>query len=157
MMIDAVVIGRAAGYRREWITVPPMALVPRLAAMRSRAATFGIRYALADAAVRAVRRLGQRLEDVLLEVEGARGVLGPAHGHWRGNAAADNRRRWNEWDWSAQGEEWTESAGVIKRTIIQVGELYEIRVTCMGAYPSTDSGIARTLAVEGDDVAARMA
>jgi len=101
-----------------------MALVPRLAAMRSRAATFGIRYALADAAVRAVRRLEQRLEDVLLEVEGARGVLGPAHGHWRGNAAADNRRRWNEWDWSAQGEEWTESeawkTGLVEEVLLPV-------------------------------------
>jgi len=86
-----------------------MALLPRLAGMRSRAQAFGFRYAIADGALRAVRRVEHRLEDVLLEAEGARGVLGPAHEQWRGNAASDNRRRWNEWDWSTHGEEWTES------------------------------------------------
>jgi ubiquinone/menaquinone biosynthesis C-methylase UbiE len=45
----------------------------------------------------------------LLEIEGSLGVLGPAHERWRDNSASENRRRWNEWNWSTQGEEWNES------------------------------------------------
>src|SRR6478609_3336738 len=56
-----------------------------------------------------LRRARQRVGDVVLEIEGRRGVLGPAHRRWRGNSAADNRGRWNGWDWSGLGEEWTAS------------------------------------------------
>jgi SAM-dependent methyltransferase len=83
--------------------------VTGLAAVRARAREFGARYAAADAALRAARRLERRLEDALLEIEGARGVLGPAHRSWRDNTAEANRRRWNEWDWRRRGEEWTQS------------------------------------------------
>jgi SAM-dependent methyltransferase len=58
---------------------------------------------------RGARRVVQRLEDVALEAEGRCGVLGPAHRRWSGNSAADNRERWDGWDWSRLGEEWTAS------------------------------------------------
>jgi SAM-dependent methyltransferase len=77
--------------------------------MRGRAKAFGPRYAVTHAALRAAVRMGQRAEDTLLQIEGDRGVLGPAHREWRDNSAEANRGRWNEWDWSAYGEEWTES------------------------------------------------
>src|SRR6185312_14846287 len=33
----------------------------------------------------------------------------PAHRAWRDNSAEENRDRWNRWDWSRMGEEWTAS------------------------------------------------
>jgi ubiquinone/menaquinone biosynthesis C-methylase UbiE len=81
----------------------------RLSELRALARQFGPRYAATSAGLRVARRLSRRLEDDLLEMEGSRGVLGPAHEQWRDNSAAENRRRWNEWDWSHQGEEWNES------------------------------------------------
>jgi SAM-dependent methyltransferase len=56
-----------------------------------------------------VARIKHRLGDLLLEIEGAVGILGPAHRRWRDNSTEQNRRRWNEWNWSSRGEEWTES------------------------------------------------
>jgi uncharacterized protein len=44
-------------------------------------------------------------------------------------------------------EDWTDNAGTITRTITKVGELYDICVTAAGAYPATDSGVARSLAL----------
>jgi SAM-dependent methyltransferase len=70
---------------------------------------FGPRYVAAELALRATRRAGEHLEDALLEIEGARGMFGPAHRGWRDNSAAENRRRWDQWDWSRLGEEWTAS------------------------------------------------
>jgi SAM-dependent methyltransferase len=81
----------------------------RLDEARDMTSKFGLAYAAADVGLRVSRRLGQRLEDALLEMEGARGVLGPAHSRWRDNSTAENRRRWNAWDWSSRGEEWNES------------------------------------------------
>ncbi|HEX2411631.1 MAG TPA: class I SAM-dependent methyltransferase [Solirubrobacteraceae bacterium] len=81
----------------------------RLEALRARANAFGPRYAVAHAAHRAALRIGHRAEDAMLEIEGERGVLGPAHLGWSDNSSEANRRRWDEWDWSALGEEWTES------------------------------------------------
>src|SRR5215208_6607484 len=86
-----------------------MDLSARLDEIRARAREFGPRYAAAETGLRASRRLAQWLEDSLLEMEGSRGVLGPAHGYWSDNSTAENRRRWNEWDWSNQGEEWNAS------------------------------------------------
>jgi SAM-dependent methyltransferase len=81
----------------------------RLAALGRRVRRFGPRYVAAELALRTTRRAGERLEDALLEIEGARGVFGPAHQGWRDNSAAENRRRWDQWDWSRLGEEWTAS------------------------------------------------
>ena len=42
----------------------------------------------------------------------------------------------------------TESAGAVTRTISEVGQLFEICTTAIGAYPSRDSGMARALALD---------
>jgi SAM-dependent methyltransferase len=49
------------------------------------------------------------IEDRRLTAEQRRGVLGPAHRRWRGNSARENRQRWDNWDWSGGGEEWSAS------------------------------------------------
>ncbi|HEX3874231.1 MAG TPA: class I SAM-dependent methyltransferase [Solirubrobacteraceae bacterium] len=53
--------------------------------------------------------LRNRIEDARLVVEQRRLVLGPAHRAWRGNSVIVNRDRWNGWDWTRAGEEWTAS------------------------------------------------
>jgi SAM-dependent methyltransferase len=80
-----------------------------LTALAHRVRHFGPRYLAAEAGLRAARRVGERLEDAMLQIEGERGVFGPAHRAWRDNSAGENRRRWNRWDWSRMGEEWTAS------------------------------------------------
>lgn len=47
------------------------------------------------------------MEDRLLAIEGRRGVLGPAHRAFSRHEAMGS---WAAYDWSAGGEEWTESA-----------------------------------------------
>lgn len=78
-----------------------------LTALARRVRHFGPRYVAAEAGLRAARLLGERMEDRLLQIEGERGVFGPAHRAWRDNSARENRERWNRWDWSRLGEEWT--------------------------------------------------
>ncbi|MEA2381635.1 MAG: hypothetical protein QOH72_1606 [Solirubrobacteraceae bacterium] len=80
-----------------------------MTALAHRVRHFGPRYLAAEAGLRAARRVGERLEDAMLQIEGERGVFGPAHRAWRDNSAGENRRRWNRWDWSRMGEEWTAS------------------------------------------------
>lgn len=51
------------------------------------------------------------------------------------------------------GEEWSVAEGsdgtdVVTRRITRVGELYDVCVAAMGAYPQTDSGVARSLALD---------
>ena len=58
---------------------------------------------------RAVRRASERVHDRRLEREQERGVLGPAHRGWSGNSAVENRDRWERWDWTSLGEEWSAS------------------------------------------------
>jgi SAM-dependent methyltransferase len=82
---------------------------PSPAAVVARVRRFGPRYAAAEVGLRLSRRLTERFEDALLGIEGARGVLGPAHRAWRDNSPEENRRRWDAWDWSRLGEEWTAS------------------------------------------------
>jgi len=86
--------------------VPRPALLTKLG---RRVRRFGPRYVAAEAGLRAARRVGERMEDAMLEIEGERGVLGPAHRAWRDNSAAENRTRWSRWDWSRLGEEWNAS------------------------------------------------
>lgn len=43
------------------------------------------------------------------------------------------------------GEEWTERDGRVLRTVTNISDLYDVTVCAAGAYPSTDSGIARKL------------
>jgi hypothetical protein len=54
---------------------------------------------LAGRARQAVWRERSRVEDRRLTAEQRRGVLGPAHLHWRENSSIDNRRRWSGYDW----------------------------------------------------------
>jgi SAM-dependent methyltransferase len=58
---------------------------------------------------RGVLRLGQAMQDARLRAEQRRLVLGPAHLAWRANSVGVNRDRWNHWDWTRAGEEWTAS------------------------------------------------
>jgi SAM-dependent methyltransferase len=64
---------------------------------------------LGGSARRALLQAHWALEDRRLTAEQRRGVLGPAHRRWRGNSARENRRRWDSWDWSNGGEEWSAS------------------------------------------------
>jgi SAM-dependent methyltransferase len=82
---------------------------PILTALTNRVRRFGPRYVAAEAGLRAARRVSERMEDAMLQIEGQRGVFGPAHRAWRDNSAGENRERWNRWDWSKLGEEWTAS------------------------------------------------
>ena len=82
---------------------------PVLSALARRVRRFGPRYLAAEAGLRAAQRVSERMEDALLDIEGERGVFGPAHRAWRDNSADENRKRWNRWDWSRLGEEWNAS------------------------------------------------
>jgi ubiquinone/menaquinone biosynthesis C-methylase UbiE len=57
----------------------------------------------------AERRARWVIEDRRLVREQERVELGPAHRRWRGNSTSENRARWDGWDWSEGGEEWTAS------------------------------------------------
>jgi SAM-dependent methyltransferase len=96
----------------------------RAADVRDLSRQFGPAYAAADLGRRVSRRLAHRLEDTLLDIEGSRGVLGPAHRMWSDNSTSENRRRWNEWDWSTRGEEWNESEAwkneLVERVMLQL-------------------------------------
>jgi hypothetical protein len=82
---------------------------PLLSALGRRVRRFGPRYLAAEVGLRAARRVGERMEDALLDIEGERGVFGPANRAWRDSSARENRERWNRWDWSRMGVEWTAS------------------------------------------------
>jgi len=64
---------------------------------------------LLHSARRVQARARWALEDRRLTREQRRVELGPAHRGWRENSASENRARWDGWDWSAAGEEWTAS------------------------------------------------
>lgn len=81
----------------------------RLRGLRARSRDLGPAYALTDLARRRARRLADRLDDRLLAIEGARGVLGPAHRAFDRHEATGEREVWSGWDWSAGGNEWNES------------------------------------------------
>jgi len=90
--------------------VPPStSTIARLGRLRGLTREFGPVYALLTGALVAARWLPQRIDDALLEIEGRRGVLGPAHRRWNEHSVSANRRVWSTWDWSAAGEEWTAS------------------------------------------------
>ena len=82
----------------------------RLRTLRERSRELGPAYALTDLARRSARRVADRLEDRVLAIEGARGVLGPAHRAFTRYEATGEREVWSSWDWSTGGEEWNESA-----------------------------------------------
>jgi len=81
----------------------------RLLALRQRSRELGAAHALTDLARTRAQRLADRLDDRLLAIEGARGVLGPAHRGFARHQATGEREVWSGWDWSTGGEEWNES------------------------------------------------
>ena len=99
---------------------------------------------LADALQRRLARLGQRIDDARLTREQRRGVLGPAHRRWHGNSAEDNRERWDGWDWSGGGEEWTLSPEW-KQALI--GDVLEARIPPGGVALEIGPGAGRWSAV----------
>jgi SAM-dependent methyltransferase len=72
--------------------------------------TFGLSYAINQLALRAFRSATETAaygaERRLLEVEGERGILGPAHRAYRNHSPAANDELWSAWDWTRGGEEW---------------------------------------------------
>jgi ubiquinone/menaquinone biosynthesis C-methylase UbiE len=64
---------------------------------------------LAGGATRTFGRTAQTLEARMLRIEGARGILGPAHRAYSGHSAEENREIWTTWDWSQGGNEWNDS------------------------------------------------
>ncbi len=72
--------------------------------------TFGLRYAvLACLAMVSDRWLVGPIENCRLNIEGERGVLGPAHRGYRGHSANENRELWDRYDWREDAEDWTPS------------------------------------------------
>lgn len=93
------------------------ALTERTRTYRWRYEQFGLRYAalapMRSLLDRTAGRLGEistSIEAQLLKIEGAQGVLGPAHRAYSGHSPSENRAIWSAWDWSRGGEEWNASS-----------------------------------------------
>lgn len=106
----------------------------RVRTFRARRRELGAAYA-AIAPVRTfVTRLSTHLENRLLVIEGARGILGAAHRGYQDHSIAENKEFWRRWDWSSGGEEWSESPewkaslveDVLLSTIQRTGVILEI-------------------------------
>jgi len=87
----------------------------RVRTYRSRWEQFGPLYAtlwplrrLATVSAGGLARTAEVIEGRLLEIEGAQGVLGPAHAAYTGHSSQDNRAVWSAWDWSRGGDEWND-------------------------------------------------
>lgn len=77
--------------------------------LRELSKDFGLSYATLAGARELAALLPARIEGALLDMEGRKGVLGPAHRRWSEHSVTTNRYIWSTWDWSDQGEEWTAS------------------------------------------------
>jgi len=93
------------------------AIAERTRKYRSRYEQFGPLYtALAPMrylAMLTARQLGKTsdiIEAQLLKIEGEQGVLGPAHRAYSDHSPDENRAIWTAWDWSRRGEEWDDTA-----------------------------------------------
>jgi SAM-dependent methyltransferase len=95
---------------------------------------FGVAYTALSIIRKVAGWLPSRIDDRLLEIEGRKGVLGPAHRDWTQHSVAINREVWSGWKWSGGGEEWTASpawkagllADVLEPTIPAGGTILEI-------------------------------
>jgi len=83
---------------------------------RSRYEQFGLLYtalapmrSLASITARRLAETSQNIEAQLLRIEGAQGVLGPAHRAYNGHSPDENRAIWTAWDWSRGGDEWNDT------------------------------------------------
>lgn len=88
---------------------PSVPLGSGLVTLRELAREFGVPYAALAAAREVAGLLPIGIEEALLDIEGRRGVLGPAHRRWTEHSVSTNRHVWSTWDWTQQGEEWTAS------------------------------------------------
>lgn len=91
------------------------AVAGRARTYRSRFQQFGLLYAtlsplrtLTALSAQGLARTSEDIEGRLLEIEGARGVLGPAHRSYTGHSVDKNRSIWSSWDWSRGGDEWND-------------------------------------------------
>ena len=87
------------------------AIQRNLGRLRRNWRAFGARYA----GMAILEQLSQKfvvrpVETSLLEMEGERGVLGPAHRSYRGHSVAANREVWEHWDWRDDAEDWMRTA-----------------------------------------------
>jgi ubiquinone/menaquinone biosynthesis C-methylase UbiE len=89
---------------------PPPAWKTAAPRARELAGMLGKGYVAVAVARLAADRLADRLEQLLLAIEGRRGVLGPAHERHADHSAARNREVWSFYDWQTKGEEWSASA-----------------------------------------------
>ncbi|MDQ3630424.1 MAG: class I SAM-dependent methyltransferase [Actinomycetota bacterium] len=83
---------------------------------RSRYEQFGLLYStlapMRFLATLAARRLGETSDSIeaqLLKIEGAQGIIGPAHRAYSGHSPGENRAIWSAWDWSQAGDEWNDT------------------------------------------------
>jgi ubiquinone/menaquinone biosynthesis C-methylase UbiE len=101
---------------------------------RDLARRLGPGYVAVAAARLGAYRLAERLEQVLLAIEGRRGVMGPAHERHADHSAARNREVWTLYDWQTKGEEWSASeewkqalvAEVLEPNVPEGGTILEI-------------------------------
>lgn len=91
-------------------------MTQRARTYRSRYEQFGIVYAtlspirmLAAMAARRLDETSESIEARLLRIEGAQGILGPAHRAYSGHSPHENRAIWTTWDWSQGGNEWNDT------------------------------------------------
>jgi ubiquinone/menaquinone biosynthesis C-methylase UbiE len=112
----------------------PPAWTTALPRARELARRLGPGYVAVSAARLAAVRAADRLEQLLLAIEGRRGVLGPAHERHADHSAARNREVWSLYDWQTKGEEWSASpewrlalvAEVLEPYIPEGGTILEI-------------------------------
>ncbi len=92
------------------------AIAERTRKYRSRYEQFGLLYTalapmrfLTTLAARRLDETSDSIEAQLLKIEGAHGILGPAHRAYSGHSPGENRAIWSEWDWSQGGDEWNDT------------------------------------------------
>ncbi len=92
------------------------AIAERTRKYRSRYEQFGLLYTalapmrfLTTLAARRLDETSDSIEAQLLKIEGAQGVLGPAHRAYSGHSPGENRAIWSAWDWSQRGDEWNDT------------------------------------------------
>ena len=93
-----------------------VAIAERTRTYRSRYEQFGLLYTvlapmrwLATFAARRLDETSDNIEAQLLKIEGAQGILGPAHRAYSGHSPGENCAIWNAWDWSQGGDEWNDT------------------------------------------------
>jgi len=91
-------------------------IADRARAYRSRYEQFGLLYtalapmrSLAEMAGRRLSETSELIEGQLLKIEGAQGILGPAHRAYTGHSSDENRAVFTAWEFAQGGDEWNDS------------------------------------------------